>query len=214
MNYIKPGAVLQYNRNGKPIDYTILVTSDIDSENEFDAVILSTDALFNADSIYPGKQIRSFAGREWQPLVGELSLGIATLAFQVGDIVEQIDEDDGEVWTGIVTTASNRDGIMSVAIITSNAESIKPGKRFITEPIEDWARCSFTINGAPPKFTVGQKVYSNLICGDNMIVVTEITNAETGTFNGVVVRNAVNPAQVGSYYTDLIPRTFKPYEEK
>lgn len=211
MNHIKPGAVLQYIRGGKPIDYTILVTSVLDSSNQFDAVVLSTDEIFNAGSLYRGKIIRCLGGCEWQPLVGELKLG--TPKFHVGDIVEQYDEEDGESWTGIVTDSPNRNGIMSVAIITSNAMSIDPGHHFTNEPEEDWHRHSLTLTEETPKFTVGQKVYSNLICGDNMIVVTEITNTETGAFNGVVVRNEVNPAQVGSYYTDLIPSTFKPYEE-
>ncbi|WP_300760170.1 hypothetical protein [Janthinobacterium sp.] len=203
-NRFKIGQIVKQNTTP---DLIIIVTSVYNDK-------FSGRVLLNEQNVYEcnvGDLVEDNNMREFSTITNSITFGKDAQKFQVGDFIRCDDETDGTYWTAMVTKQGETK--FSSVIITSTSFHTKPGDEWSSEHYDDWRLSTVDVEVAP-KFTVGDRVSSKLIMGDNMLTVTEVADDELGTFSAVVVRNAMNPAQEGELYTDLIPSTFTPYESK
>lgn len=187
----------------------IIIVTRIDGNDEF-----SGRVLVNEQSIYDcnvGDLVEGESPRCFHPITKPITFGNLkpNPKFQVGDFIRYDDTADDTYWTAMVTSASTE--TFGMVILTTTSVHLSPGDEFWNEEYDEWELAEIAVLPTNRKFNVGDRVSSNLIYGDNMLTVTEVSNDAIGSFTAVVVRNAMNPAQEGELYTDLIPSTFTPY---
>lgn len=192
-------------QNGTP-DLIIIVTRI--SNDEF-----SGRVLVNEQNIYDcdvGDLVEGESPSGFHPITTLKTFGDQRNMpkFRVGDFIRHDDTSDGTYWTSMVTHTSKDS--FGMVVITTTSNHIYPGGEFDYEDYEAWELAEIVVIPPVWKISVGDRVSSNLIHGDNMLTVTDVDD-DDNTFTAVVVRNPMNPAQEGELYSGLIPSTFTPY---
>lgn len=204
LTYFTVGQLVK--QKGSP-DLIIIITS-IDNDKFSGRVVVNENDVYACEV---GELIEGNDPIGFQPIAKPLTFGKTKPKpkFQVGDFIRHDDTDDDTYWTAMVTSVSEE--TFGMVVLTTTSGHIYSGDEYRCEEYDEWELTEILVLPPIRKFRVGDRVSSNLIYGDNMLTVTEVSNDAIGTFTAVVVRNAMNPEQEGELYTDLIPSTFTPY---